>query len=105
MKRIFVRFDGTKISPYAIEQQMYKCPVVAHCMVYGIDDPKHSHGKCPAAYVVFKDECDKIKAKQIFENFVKTKIAYHLRPVHTAFVNSLPITRNGKIDYFGGKVH
>lgn len=105
MKRIFVRFDGTKISPYAIEQQMYKCPVVAHCMVYGIDDPKHSHGKCPAAYVVFKDECDKIKAKQIFENFVKTKIAYHLRPVHTAFVNSLPITRNGKIDYFRGKVH
>ena len=100
MKRIFVRFDGTKISPYGIEQQLYRCPVVAHCMEYGSEDPKHAHGKCPAAWVVFKEEYDEKQAKQIYENFINTKIAYHLRPIETSFVNALPVTKNGKLDYF-----
>lgn len=100
VKRIFVRFDGTKISPFGIEQQLYRCPVVKHCMVYGTNDTKHAHGKCPAAYVVFKDDCDREKAKQTFEDFIKSKIAYHLRPVHISYVSTIPVTKSGKIDYF-----
>ena len=100
IKRIFVRFDGTKMSPYAIEQQLYKCPAVSHCLVYGIDDTKHAHGKCPAALVVFKDTYNQDEAKQMLEKFIKTSIPYHMRPAKVSVVDVLPTTRNGKLDYF-----
>ncbi len=100
IKRIFVRFDGTKISPYFIEQQLYRCPVVSHCLVYGIDDPIHQHGKSPGVLVVFKDNCDAADAKQVFDKFIRTNLAEHLRPIEVNVVNVLPVTRNGKFDYF-----
>lgn len=100
IKRIFVRFDGTKVSPYSIEQQLLKCPVVDQCLVYSIPDPGHQHGKCPGVMVVFKVDCDVAKAKQIFERFIQTDIAYHLRPIEIKPVDALPVTRGGKFDYF-----
>ncbi len=103
LKRIFVRFDGTKVSPYAIEQQIYRCPVVAHCMVYAIDDTEHEHGMCPAVLVVLKETDDIEGAKKAFEAFLDKKISYHVKPVKITYVDALPVTRGGKFDYFSNK--
>lgn len=100
IKRIFVRFDGTKVSPYGIEQQLIKCPVVEYCLVYAIDDKEHQYGKCPAVMVVFKEGYDRVQAQNIFEEFIQTDIAPHLRPVEIQVVDALPVTRGGKFDYF-----
>ncbi|MBR2471820.1 MAG: acyl--CoA ligase [Clostridia bacterium] len=99
-KRIFVRFDGTKISPYGIEQQLYKCPVVSRALVYPVPDKHHDHGQSPAAMIVLKDEYEKSEAKEILNSFISAKISYHLRPTELSFVDFLPVTRNGKFDYF-----
>ena len=99
-KRIFVRYDGTKISPYAIEQQLYGCPVVDHCLVYGVDDTEHTYGKCPSVLVVFKGDYDVEDAQNKFKKFIKENLAYHLRPVQISAVSALPVTKSGKLDYF-----
>lgn len=100
IKRIFVRFDGTKISPYFIEQQLHRCPVVEHCLVYGEEDPNHAYGKCPAVLVVFKEAWSSEDAEGIFKQYIRDNLAYHLRPVKISVVNSLPVTKSGKLDYF-----
>ncbi len=100
IKRIIVRFDGTKLSPFAIEQQLYRCPAVAHCMVYGIDDHEHDHGKHPAAMIVFKEEYNQKEAEAMLKKHIENNIAEHMRPVKTIVVNALPVTKNGKFDYF-----
>lgn len=102
-KRIIIRYDGTKLSPFAIEQQLYRCPAVAHCMVYGVDDKNHEHGQCPAALVVFNEEYTHGEAKRMFENYVNSRMSYHMRPVKMSYVNALPVTKNGKFDYFCAK--
>jgi len=101
IKRIFVRFDGTKMSPYSIEQQLYKCPAVEHCLVYGVDDTKHHHGKNPAAMVVVKNNYNVEEAKYIIDKFINTSMAGYMRPVKVSVVDALPTTKNGKLDYFG----
>lgn len=97
VKRIFVRFDGTKVSPYAIEQQLCKCPVVSQCMVYSMPDTEHEHGRCPGVLVVLDKEDN---AYNTFKEYISNKIAYHLRPVKISEVDSIPTTGNGKFDYF-----
>lgn len=100
IKRIFVRFDGTKVSPYYIEQQLMKCPVVDQCLVYAVDDGEHQYGKCPGVMVVFQKEYTPDEAKKTFETFVRTAVAPHLCPVEIKVVDALPVTRGGKFDYF-----
>ena len=100
IKRIFVRYDGTKMSPYAIEQQINRCPVVSSSLVYGADDPEHEYGKCPCALIVFKSDVEKTEAMKVLDEYLKTKISYHQRPVKVTVTDALPVTKGGKFDYF-----
>lgn len=104
IKRMFVRYDGTKVSPYGIEQQIYKCNVVSGCLVYSVDDTEHKHGKCPHALVVFKDTVNIDQAKKELKKHIKTNIPSYMRPVKTHIVEALPVTKNGKFDYFNAKM-
>lgn len=100
IKRIFVRFDGTKISPYGIEQTLYRCPVISRCLITAIDDPKHLHGKCGQAFIVLKNTVNPKKAKEEMRQFIRTELPGFLRPAKIKFVEHLPTTQNGKLDYF-----
>ena len=101
LKRMYVRFDGTKISPYAIEQTICRCPEVDRCIVVGIDDPKHLHGKCGKALIVLKKSSNQKRAENMVKKFINSELDEHLIPEEIAFVQSLPYTKNGKIDFFG----
>lgn len=99
IKRMFVRFDGTKVSPYSIEQVILKCPVVSMCLILAVKDKNHSQGKCPKAVVVLKN--DDASSRKAYEKYISENLAEFMRPVDTVFAEHLPVTKNGKVDYFG----
>lgn len=100
IKRIYVRFDGTKISPFAIEQMLQKCPDIHRCLVVAIDDPNHLHGKCAKALIVLKSIADEEKTKEKIKKFIQSNLPSFMRPTQVEFVKRLPTTPNGKLDYF-----
>ncbi|MBQ8000052.1 MAG: acyl--CoA ligase [Ruminococcus sp.] len=100
IKRMYVRFDGTKVSPYSIEQVIKQCPVVSRCLVLAVKDTKHTHGKCAKAVIVLKNTQDVQSAKLICEKFITQNLPEFMRPEEVAFVDRLPVTKNGKVDYF-----
>lgn len=99
-KRMYVRFDGTKISPYSIEQALSACDLIKECLVVAINDAEHSHGKCAKVYIVLKKGENKEKAMITIRKFCKKHLDEHMQPKEIVFVNKLPRTENGKLDYF-----
>lgn len=100
IKRMYVRHDGTKISPYSIEQTLLGCSFIDKCMVVGIPDSSHSHGQCAKALIVLKEGRNTPKAKKEVWRFVRSNLDVHMVPEEINFVKKLPYTKNGKLDYF-----
>lgn len=100
IKRMYVRHDGTKVSPYSIEQVMAECPVVARCMITAIRDTDHTHGMCARALVVLKEGVDEAEGRTAVNRFCKEKMGFHMWPKEIIIVEKLPYTKNGKLDYF-----
>lgn len=99
-KRMYVRFDGTKISPYSIEQGIAACPLVENVLVVAISDKDHSHGMCAKAYVILKKGKSKEDAPAAIFKYCKKHLDEHMQPQEIVVVDSLPRTKNGKLRYF-----
>ena len=99
-KRMYVRFDGTKISPYSIENVINSCDIVKRCMVVAVKDSAHSHGKCAKAIVELNDGVDAKKAHDTLRKFFHKNLDRHMIPNEISIVKQLPYTKNGKLDYF-----
>ncbi len=100
IKRMYVRYDGTKVSPYAIEKVIEKCPEVKQCMIVTKDDENHAYGKVPVGIIVLKDTNNLARSKKDVQDFVNKYLAEYMRPVELIYVEHLPKTINGKLDYF-----
>lgn len=100
IKRMYVRHDGTKISPYSIEQVISQCPIVARCMVTAIPDVRHTHGKVGKALIVLREGVNKSSAYSQLEQYMNKNLGLHMIPKETVIVDKLPYTKNGKLDYF-----
>ena len=100
IKRMYVRYDGTKISPYSIEQTLLACPAVARCLVVSIRDAEHSHGMCAKVMIVPAQGLKPAAAKEAVERFVCKHLDRHMIPKEIEIVEKLPYTQNGKLDYF-----
>ena len=99
MKHMYVRFDGTKISPYTIEKILATSPIVERCMVAAVKDTQHTHGMCPKAVIVLKDGVKEVYARQHLKKFAHEHLGQHMIPKEYVFVDKLPYTKNGKLDY------
>ena len=99
-KRMYVRFDGTKVSPYSIEQGLSACELVEECLVVAVTDEAHSHGKCAKAFVVLKEGEDKIDAAFKLQKYCEKYMDEHMQPKQIVIVSRLPHTANGKLEYF-----
>lgn len=99
-KRMYVRNDGTKVSPYAIEQILIKCPIVETCLVAVQKDEKHEHGMYSVAVVVLKKDTNQNSAQDILEKYAAENIAEYMRPERIKIVEELPKTKLNKVDYF-----
>ena len=100
LKRMYVRFDGTKISPYSIEQILEKCPPIARLMVTAIKDKDHSHGMCARALIVLREGVNEKEARAEIDKYIHENLGQHMIPKEIMFVEKLPYTKMGKLDYF-----
>ena len=100
LKRMYVRFDGTKISPYSIEQILSGCEPIARCMITAIRDKDHSHGMCARALIVLREGVDQKQAKSEIDKYIHENLGQHMVPKEIMFVEKLPYTKMGKLDYF-----
>ena len=101
IKRMIIRHDGFKIFPSMIENVISKHPAVSGCSVVGCADKDHVQGRLPLAYIVLKGDCGK-KKKQIvreLRGMCADELPEYVLPVGYKFIDKLPLTPVGKVDY------
>lgn len=101
LKRIIVRHDGIKVSPYDLEKVITKCNVVKDCCVVGVPDHEHGYGSMPVAAIVLEDST-LLSEKEIINNLslkCESELSEKYVPRDFVIVEALPLTDVGKVDY------
>ena len=101
IKRMILRQDGFKVFPSLIEKTVCAHPAVKDCCVVGMQDKAFSQGQVPIAFVVSND------SESGSEDYIKIELAAiclrelpeYAQPVDFRFLNELPVTGIGKVDY------
>lgn len=99
-KRMIIRPDGHKVWPSLIDQALLLHPAVSQCCTVGLPSPESDTGKVPTAFVVLNDgfapssdlETDLSSFSLTFLPERDIALEYH-------FIDSLPFTSIGKVDY------
>lgn len=99
MKRIIVRYDGFKISPYDIEKIIMNCEYVENCCVVGISNMEKGYGAVPVVNFVVKKGIDKDYVIELLKEKCKQELGEKYQPKYFRCVESLALTDVGKIDY------
>ncbi|MCR5479573.1 MAG: acyl--CoA ligase [Ruminococcus sp.] len=98
-KRIIVRYDGFKVFPVQIENAIEDSSFVKGSCIVGVDDKNYSQGKLPIAFVVLNEKADKQTAKSELHDLCKRELPEYAQPVDFVFIDELPLTLIGKVDY------
>ncbi len=96
IKRIIIRFDGIKIYPADIEAKLMQIDAVKKCAVVGKKDKEHFHGENPIAFIVKNQAC---WCEGCIESFCEKNIIDYAIPTQYIYIDDLPYTKNGKVDY------
>lgn len=96
IKRIIIHADGWKIYASAVEKVIEEHANVLLCAVVGKAIP-NKQGKTPVAFIVMK-KVDKNSEIEI-HNLCVAKLPEYEVPTQIYFVNELPYTSIGKVDY------
>lgn len=101
MKRMIVRYDGFKVFPSFVEKVVLEHKEVMSCCVVGIRDKEHSQGKLPIVFVVLNADFrgDKDAIEEELRTLCKAHLPEYAQPVAFRFVENMPVTSIGKIDY------
>ena len=101
LKRIIVRYDGIKVSPFKIENIIKKNPNVEDCCVVGIFDDENERGAIPIANIVLKKDTlvDSTQILLDIEKQCKSELGDRYLPREYLIQDKLPLTQVGKIDY------
>lgn len=100
-KRVIIRHDGIKISPFDIEKVVDELDFVNASCVVAVDDIEHGFGSVPCINVVLKDDCllsdEEAKQGIVDACFGKLTDKYCINEVNV--MDELPRTPVGKVDY------
>ena len=101
LKRIIVRHDGIKVSPYDLEKVISKVESVENCCVVGKPDQEHGFGSIPVAAVVLKDEFLSQTDEELEKimNTCKSQLGEKYIPREIIPFEELPLTPVGKVNY------
>ena len=99
MKRMIVRYDGFKVFPSAIESVISSHQNVEQCCVVRIKDSNHSQGDLPAVFIVKKGTCDEMTLKKELISRCNKELPEYAQPKVWNFIDSIPHTPIGKVDY------
>lgn len=99
-KRMIIRPDCHKVWPSLIEQTLLQHPAVAQCCAIGLPTPESDTGRIPTAVIVLNEGFS--PSDELADDLTHFSLAY-LPEREIAFgyrfVDSLPITSIGKVDY------
>ena len=96
-KRMYVRYDGTKIYPAEIEEALMCCPEVIDCAVVGIEDKKHRQSSVPVACCTVRNRNG--KSATIIKRYAERELPVQMRPEMIVVMEKMPMLENGKVDY------
>ena len=101
VKKMIIRYDGFKVFPSLIEKTVLSHDAVVSCCAVGARDEEHAQGKLPIVFAVLKPECSDNHAQFEQELFAlcKNELPEYAQPVGFRFIDALPLTPIGKIDY------
>ena len=97
VKRMIVRYDGTKIFPLEIENALTKHPHIKECAVVGIPDKKHPPSLLPAAIVTTDDNGS--TTEQDIAKYAQQVLHIHLQPHKVLIIKEMPLTKANKTDF------
>ena len=100
IKRMVIRPDGHNVWPSVIEEVVTRHPGVKECAVVGMPNPENKNGRIPTAFIVVEDGVE-VNNALINEIDRFSKIYLPERDVAMAyrFIEKLPLTLVGKVDY------
>ena len=99
IKRMIIRYDGFKVIPRLIEDVISLNENIQSCAVVGIDDSMHGQGQLPLAYAVLKSKDNKDDLKKSLLKQCADNLPEYEQPVDILFIDELPLTSVGKVDY------
>lgn len=98
-KDMVIRHDGFKIYPNLIEEIITEEKLVDACKVVSFDDPKHTQGQLPMAFVTLNGKCeDEDKVLERIKSLCSCKLQEYSQPYDIMVVDTLPLTNIGKVD-------
>lgn len=100
IKRMVIRPDGHNVWPSQIEEVVIRHPGVKDCAVVGMPNPENKNGKIPTAFIVVEDgyEATEELIKDI-DRFSKVHLPERDVAMAYRFIDKLPLTLVGKVDY------
>lgn len=100
IKRMVIRPDGHNVWPSVIEEVVTRHPGVKECAVVGMPNPENKNGKIPTAFMVVEDgyEANDTLISDI-DCFSKKHLPERDVAMAYRFINKLPLTLVGKVDY------
>ena len=98
IKRMIIKFDGHKVFPVYIEGVIGSHPDVLSCAVVGVKDREHAQGQAVHAVVQLNSRTE-AEVRPELEAIMKKEIEARGIPSSIDFVDEMPHTGMGKIDY------
>ena len=99
IKRMIVRYDGTKVYPIEMETVIRSIKGVGECSVVPIKDPAHSQGCLPVVFVVPETTKCGVHIKQEIIKRCGHQLPAYLQPYEVYIIDKMPHNSMGKIDY------
>lgn len=90
-----INSGGYKVWPREVEEILYTHPKVRMAMVFGVADDYY--GETVKACIVPKEEARETITKEEITAFCKSKMASYKVPKQVAFLDSLPVSAQGKM--------
>jgi len=90
-----IKLRGFRINPEEIESYLCQNPLIANAAVI---TKKIKERKTLIAYITARQQGKKLSRLQI-QNYLSTFLPNYLIPTHFIWLDSMPLTENGKLDY------
>ncbi len=99
-KRMIIRPDGHNVWPSVIEKVLISHSAVCECCVIGLPNSTGKSGKIPTAVIKLNKNFPKTnETVKLLDSFCAQFLAERDKPLDYRFVDSIPHTAIGKIDY------
>jgi len=97
LKRIIIRYDGIKVSPYSIERVVSKIDGIKSCCAVGLFDDNHGRGYVPVVF--FETELEQYVAVESIKKECEEQLSRNYLPHYYYYIEKMPLTPNNKVDY------